>query len=230
VVVDERKIKDSGGIEMLLQKERELVVGYCQKLITNGLTKGTGGNISIFNRDQQLMAISPTGMDYFKTLPEDVVVLDLEGKRVDGAREPSSEYDMHRILYQKRQDIAAVVHTHSKYVTVLACLHWGLEPVHYLIGFAGKDVRCTAYKTFGTPELADVAFEGMKDRYAVLLGNHGLLAAGPDIVYAFNTAEEIEFCAEIYYKARVAGNPAILSESDMEVVMEKFKTYGQKQG
>ncbi|WP_455577551.1 L-fuculose-phosphate aldolase [Anaerosinus sp.] len=213
---------------MILRKERELVVEYGQKMVTSGLTTGTGGNLSIFNGTEQLFAISPSGLDYFKTEPEDVVILDLDGNVVDGKRKPSSEYDMHRIFYERRPKIGAVVHTHSKYSAILACLNWSIEPVHYLIGFAGKNVRCTAYEPFGSKELAISAFEGMKDRYAVLLGNHGLLTIGNDIDYAFNTAEEIEFCAEIYYKTKLAGNPVTLSSEQMDVVLEKFKTYGQK--
>lgn len=213
---------------MLLKEERNLVVEYGKKLITNGLTKGTGGNISIFNREKELMVISPSGIDYFKTQPEDVVVLNLKGEIVDGKRKPSSEYDMHKIFYEKREDISAVVHTHSTYSAILACLNWDIEPSHYLIGFAGKNVKCAKYQTFGTRELAESAFDGMQGRYAVLLGNHGLLTAGQDIAYAFNTAEEIEFCAEVYYKAKCAGNPVILSDGDMDIVLEKFKSYGQK--
>lgn len=213
---------------MLLQKEREQVVDYCRRLATHHLTKGTGGNISAYNREANLMAISPSGMDYFQTEPEDVVVLDLEGKVVEGRRVPSSEVDMHRVFYVERQDVDAVVHTHSTYATALACLHKGLPPVHYLIGFAGYDVRCTKYAPFGSPELARIAFEGMKDRYAVLLGNHGLLAAGPNMQYAFNTAEEIEFVCELYYRALNVGEPVLLSKEDMDVVLEKFKTYGQR--
>ena len=74
------------------------------------------------------MAISPSGMDYFRTEPEDVVVLDLEGRVVEGRRVPSSEVDMHRVLYAGREDVGAVVHTHSTCATTLACLHEGLPP------------------------------------------------------------------------------------------------------
>lgn len=214
---------------MLLQKERELIVEYGQRLITAGLTKGTGGNISIYNPKKQLMAISPSGLDYFKTLPEDVVVLDLEGHVADGGRKPSSESDMHRIFYRRRPNIQAVVHTHSLYAAVLACLHWDIEPVHYLIGFAGKRVKCAPYETFGTPELAEAAFAAMEDNYAVLLGNHGLLAVGPNLARAFQTAEETEFCAQIYYLTKTAGQPVILSDRQMDAALEKFKTYGQKE-
>lgn len=87
---------------MLLEKERELVVEYGKKLITAGLTRGTGGNISVINKKESLMAISPSGMDYFETEPEDVVIMDLEGEIVDGFRKPSSEWRMHLIFYQKR--------------------------------------------------------------------------------------------------------------------------------
>ena len=213
---------------MLLQQEREQVVEFCQKLITHGLTKGTGGNISVFNRRERLFAISPSGMDYFKTQPEDVVVLDLDGKVVDGKRVPSSEADMHRVFYVNREDVDAVVHTHSTYATTLACMHWDLPPVHYLIGFAGKGVRCVGYAPFGSWELAQIALEGAKDRYAVLLGNHGLLAMGPTIQYAFNTAEEIEFVCELYCRTKSLGDPVLLGEEDMKTVLEKFKVYGQR--
>lgn len=214
---------------MIMKKEREQVVEYCKKLITSNLTTGTGGNISVFNKELGLMAISPSGLDYFKTEPEDVVIMDLQGKIVDGKRKPSSEYEMHKIFYEKRPGIQAVVHAHSKYSAVLACLNWGIEATHYLIGFAGKDVRCTAYRSFGTRELAEAALEGMEDRYGVLLGNHGLLTCGPDINYAFSAAEETEFCAEVYYKAKLAGEPVILSNEEMDNILEKFKSYGQKE-
>ena len=213
---------------MLLREEREKVVEYCRMLTTHKLTKGTGGNISACDREKGLMAISPSGMDYFKTEPEDVVVLDLEGRVVEGRRIPSSEADMHRLLYIDRSDVNAVVHTHSTYATTLACMRWNLPAVHYLVGFAGLDVRCTPYATFGTPELAQLAREGMKGRFAVLLGNHGLLAAGPNMHYAFNVAEEIEFVCEIYWRSKAVGEPVLLDAGDMETVLEKFKTYGQR--
>lgn len=213
---------------MLLQKEREDVVKYCRKLIQANLTKGTGGNISILNREQGLFAISASGIDYFEMEAEDVVVMDINGKVVDGIRKPSSEHELHRIFYTKRNDIDAVVHTHCIYCTVLATNREILPASNYMIALAGKDVRCAEYASFGTIELANNAFEAMKDRKAVLLANHGLLAGSTDILNAFNIAEEIEFCAEVYVKARSIGKPVILDDKEMENMFEKFKTYGQK--
>ena len=211
---------------MLMEKERQEIVEHLKMLITHGLTKGTGGNISVFDPEKELMAISPSGMDYFTLTPEDIVIMDLHGNVVDGRRKPSREFEMHSIFYRERPEIRAVVHAHSTYSCVLACLNWGIEPCTYLIGSAGKNVRCTKYETFGTAELAQSALEGMKDRYAVLLGNHGLLAGGPDLPTAFDTAEETEFCAEIYYKCKAVGDPVLLNDAQMDVVLKKFETYG----
>lgn len=212
---------------MILLKERQEVVEYGKKLIESKLTKGTGGNLSIYNRKEGLMAISPSGIDYFEIKPEDVVVLDLDGNIADGDKKPSSELDMHRIFYRNREDIDAIIHTHTIFATTLSCLNISLPPVHYLVAFAGLNVRCAKYATFGTEELAKNALEAMEDRYAVLLANHGLLAGAKDLANAFNITEEIEYCAELYYRAKSIGEPVILPEEEMKLMLEKFKTYGQ---
>lgn len=213
---------------MLMKEERQLIVEYGKKLLTSGLTKGTGGNLSIFNRDKGLFAISPTGIDYFQTEPEDVVILSIDGEQVEGHRKPSSEVEMHRVFYERRTDIDAIIHTHTMYATTLACLNWSLPPVHYMVALAGLDVRCAKYATYGTKELAENAFEAMKDRKAVLLANHGLLAGANDLLNAFNITEEIEYCAELYYRTKSIGEPVILPEKEMILMLDKFKTYGQR--
>ncbi len=212
---------------MILEQERIQIVEYGKKLITSGLTKGTGGNLSIYNRERKLMAISPSGLDYFETAPEDVVIMDLEGNIVDGSRKPSSEFALHSIFYKNRSDINAVIHTHSVFSTVLATLREGLPASSYLVAYSGMDVRCAEYASFGSSELADNAYEAMKDRYAVFLANHGLVAGALDLPNAFNIAEEIEHCAEIYYRARSIGKPMILDEDEMRKMIKKFQTYGQ---
>jgi len=214
---------------MLMKDEREAIVEYCIKLTEHKLTKGTGGNISIFDREKKLMAISPSGLDYYQTKPEDVVVMDMNDNIIEGRRRPSTEYNLHRIFYLKRDDCNSVVHCHSMFSAVLACLRWPIPASHYMIALAGKDVRCAQYATFGTQELAENAFEAMKDRNAVLLANHGLLAVSKDLPNAFNIAEEIEFCAEIYYRSKCVGEPFILSDQEMELMDQKFNHYAKVQ-
>ena len=210
---------------MILQAEREMIVEYGKKLVETGLVVGSFGNLSIYNKASNLMAITPSGLDYLLMKPEDVVVLTLDGEKIDGERKPSSEYDMHRIFYQKRPGINAVVHTHSPFATTLACLNWSIEPLHYLVGYAGKDVPCIPYVQFGTYELAETALEAMAERYACLLGNHGLLACGGDMPYAFEVAQQMEFVAGLYYRAKTAGQPVLLNDAQIGAVLEGFKTY-----
>jgi L-fuculose-phosphate aldolase len=160
--------------KLLMREERELVREYGRKLIETGLTTGTGGNISIFNREKGLMAITPSGIDYMDIQAEDIVIMDLEGNTVDGDKRPSSEYDMHRVFYQNRDDVQAVVHTHCIYSTTISCLNWEIPSVHYLVAFCGEKVPCADYATYGTPELAGNAYKAMGKQYnATLLSNHG---------------------------------------------------------
>lgn len=156
-------------------KERELLVEYGNKLMEYGLTKGTGGNLSIYDETKGYMIITPSGIEFDKLTPEDMVVMDLDGKIISGEKKPSSEYMMHTMIYKDRKDIKSVVHAHTMYATVISCLRETLPAVHYMIALAGKDVRCAKYATFGTEELAINAVEAMKDRNAVLLANHGII-------------------------------------------------------
>ena len=103
-----------------VQEERELVVEYGKKMSAARLSTGTSGNISIYNAEKGLVALSPSGMDYFSTTPEDVVILDLDAKVVDGKRKPSSEWALHTTFYKHKPHARAVVHTHSVYCTTLA--------------------------------------------------------------------------------------------------------------
>jgi L-fuculose-phosphate aldolase len=213
---------------VLLEKERAQIVRFGKKLLAARLTSGTGGNLSILNRERNLIAISPSGVAYEEMVPSDVAVVDGDGTTVEGSRKPSSELDFHQALYRKRSDITAVVHTHSVYATTMACLNWEIPAVHYLVAFSGHKVPLAPYATFGTPELARNVAEHIGECNALLLANHGLVAIGANLDTAFAVADEIELVARIYYQAKSIGQPVILPEEEMSKVIEKFATYGQK--
>ena len=209
----------------MMEYEKEQVVRYGKKLIDRRLTTGSGGNISVYNREKNLVAISPSGLDYYETTPEDIVILDMDGNLVEGKHRPSSEAGMHLAFYKNRADVSGIVHTHSKFATAIACMGWELPAVHYLIGMAGHRVKCTGYATYGSDELAKKALETIGDSNAVLLANHGLIALGEDVDRAFSTAEHLEFVSEVYYLTKTLGTPNILSDEDMDEVMKKFGTF-----
>lgn len=214
---------------MILQEERELVVEYGIKMCELGLTSGTFGNVSVYNPDRGLMAICPSGMDYYRTLPEDVVVLTPDGEKVDGTAKPSSEYDLHRIFYQMRSGITGVIHTHSIFATTCACMHWSIESVHYNIAYSGYDVPCIPFVRPGTYELAQMVFDAMgDDHFACLLGNHGLLAVGADIAYALDVAEQIEYVAHLYYNTRLAGGGKSLAPEQVQPFVDAYPSYRKK--
>ena len=212
---------------MLMLPQRQQIVEYGRKMVQSGLTTGSGGNLSILSAPDNLIAISPSGIDYNDVTVADVVVVDRSGKVVDGERKPSSELGFHLALYAARPEVEAVVHTHSVYATTLACLHWELPAVHYLVAFSGDKVPLAPYATFGSPELADNIIESIGSYNAVLLANHGLVAVGTDMKNCFNVAEEIELVARIYYQTKTVGQPVLVGDEEMQRVVEKFSHYGQ---
>ena len=216
-------------MSLLLQREREQVVEYCLKMSSKKLSTGTSGNISIKNNQNGLIAISPSGMDYYSMKPEDIVILNQDGSIAEGNRKPSSEWRLHIDFYRAKPDIFAIVHTHSIYCTTMACLGLPLKAVHYAIASSGvSEIPVATYQTFGTQELSDSAVQASKDSRGVLLQNHGMLACGGDIHEAFSLAENMEFCAEIQWRCMAVGQPNILNHEQMSEVFEQFKTYGQR--
>lgn len=207
---------------------KQELIAYGKKLVQAGLTKGTGGNLSVYDHERQLMAITPSGIDFFEIREDDIVTLDATGAVVEGVRTPSSEWQMHLETYLARPELSAVIHAHTTYATALAIDREPLRATHYMVAVAGKDVRVADYATYGTPELAHNAVEAMRDRRAVLLANHGILAGAEDLLNAFNIIEEVEYCAKVYCIAKSVGTPVVLPDEEMDLMAEKFKTYGQR--
>ncbi len=213
---------------MLLGKERSRIVHFGMRLLEAGLTTGTGGNLSVFDRREGLIAISPSGIEYGEMKEAHVPIVDCDGAVVEGQCKPSSELGFHLALYRQRPDIDAVVHTHSVYATTMACLNWEIPAVHYLVAFSGHKVPLAPYATFGTPELAAGVADAIGEHNAVLLANHGLVSVGRDLAAAFAVAEEIELVARIYYQAKCIGEPVILPKEEMSKVIDRFADYGKK--
>lgn len=215
---------------MMMKEAREKIVVFGKRMQADGLTLGTAGNISIFDPESRLMAISPSGIPYDKTTPEDIVILDLEGNVVEGDRKPSSEYLLHAAFYRTDSEARAVVHTHSMYCTILACMGEPLRSVHYAIAEAQTDeIPLVPYHTYGTPELAQAAAKALeKPGRGLLLANHGMCAYGPSIESAYGLAMTMEWCAQVQWRCMAGGKMNVLSHEEMQVVMEHYKTYGQK--
>ena len=213
---------------MILEKEREKIVETGKRMIDARLTTGTGGNLSIFNRQENLIAIKPSGVPYQSMRAQDVVVLRPDGERVDGVLKPSSETKFHLAIYQARPDVDAILHSHQVHATTIACMGIELPAVHYLLAFSGDKVPLAPYATFGTQALSDNILSVLGNYKACLLENHGLITLGASLDEAFDTAEALELVAQIYIQAKSIGEAKILNSEQMNVVIEKFKTYGKQ--
>jgi L-fuculose-phosphate aldolase len=194
-----------------------------------GINRGKSGNVSarISVDGSDGFLITPTGLAYDATTPDDIVAMTIDGT-AHGDRHPSSEWRFHRDLYRAREEFRAIVHAHAPFATTLACLRRSIPAFHYMVAMAGgRDIRCAPYATFGSAELAAHVVAAMAGRRACLLANHGIIAAGADLASALALAVEVEGLAEMYWRALQLGEPVILSDAEMDAVVAKFRTYGQ---
>jgi L-fuculose-phosphate aldolase len=204
---------------------RRAVLDTSRALSTLGLNRGAAGNVSARLGDTFL--ITPTGLRYEHATSDDIVALRMDGSW-EGPRRPSSEWRFHRDIYFARAQAGAVVHAHSPFATALACVGHDIPAFHYMIArFGGNTVRCAPYATFGSQALSDHALAALAGRCACLLANHGMIVFGAGLEEALALAIELETLCEQYWRALQAGNPKLLSDEEMAVVLEKFATYGQ---
>ena len=204
------------------------VVRTAQALDAAGFCPSKSGNVSVLHGERVL--ITPSGLPYAAMLPDDIVEIDLEGRRTGGSeRKASSEWPFHAAIYKARPDATAIVHTHSPYATALSCARRDIPAFHYMIALGGgADIRCADYATFGTQALADNAVAALEGRRAVLLANHGVITIGQTLAGAQTLAGEVENLARQYLALLAAGlDPVILDAPEMERVTAQFKGYGR---
>ncbi|AXG09834.1 class II aldolase/adducin family protein [Haloplanus rubicundus] len=215
--------------DLLHGAERTAVSDLGRELLAQGLTTGTGGNLSQLCADGETVAISPSGVPYGDVTAADVPLVALDGEQVAGDFDASSETPMHTALYRRRDDIGGVVHTHSPYASTFAALGDPIPASHYLIAFAGDRVPVAGYDRPGSEELAELAAETMGTEYdACLLQNHGTITVGETAEAAFEVALMVEYCARIHYQAISVGEPIILPDEEVDRLRSLFEGYGQR--
>lgn len=207
-----------------LQLRSELI-DTCHRMVASGLTFGTSGNASV-RLDADALLITPSGVPYDSLQPDDIVRLEFNGEAI-GRYAPSSEWRFHRDILRNRDDIHAVVHTHSPKATALACQRQDIPAFHYVVAVAGgRSIRCSDYAIFGSEMLSKHVLDALGDRFACLMANHGQIALGQNLEAAFMMAGEVETLADMYWHARQDGDIVLLSDAEMYEVIEKFKSYG----
>lgn len=208
------------------KKLRQSVVDAALEMNRAGLSAGRSGNVSARFGDGML--ITPSGLAYENTAPDDIVYVAADGSYDADQRLPSSEWNFHLAVYKVRPDRNALVHCHSLHATALACLERSIPAFHYMVARAGgKDIPCVPYATYGTVELANHVAKGLSNRDACLLAHHGQVALGDTLRDALELAHEVEVLASQFILALSVGTPNLLADDEMSLMVQKFKAYGK---
>lgn len=211
-----------------MREEREALVRQVRRLGELGLLPITAGNVSV-RLDAERMLITPSGLDYATIEPTDLAVVRLADASHEGPYAPSSETPLHTGIYRTDADVNAVVHTHSRFATTLACLGWELPPIHYYLTTISPDGRVPVapYGLYGSAELTANVVGTLRDSgsAACLLANHGAIAVGPSLDRAAARAIVLEEVAMLYHQARQVGEPALLNQDQVAEVADKIVGY-----
>jgi L-fuculose-phosphate aldolase len=202
---------------------RGAVAAACKRLAAARLVIGTQGNVSA--RSGELVAITPTGAALAEVEPEQVAIVDLDGRPVAPGPEPASELALHLAIY-RRYGSGAVVHTHAPVATALSLVLDELPCVHYEMVALGGTVRVAPYATFGTPELAEATLEALEGRSVALMANHGAIAYGPDLDAAMQQSDLLEWACQLYWRAAAIGTPRTLDASEQLEFIEAVARRG----
>jgi L-fuculose-phosphate aldolase len=190
---------------------------------------GTSGNLSVRLNDQRLL-VTPTGVSKFLLRSADMVIVDLQGRQLDGYRKVTSEVSMHLAVYRHRDDVTAVIHSHPPVATAFACVGRGLDEMlcQEAVMTLGV-VPLATYATTGTEEVAASLAPFIPDHDAILMANHGAVSYGGTLLQAFQKMEIVEHLAQIALVAHQLGAPRILKHEQVKHLREAKTRYLQTQ-
>lgn len=217
------------GIASQSLREEVLTTGLL--LLEKGLVTGTWGNISV-RIDDNLFAVTPSGRNYRTLQTQDILIVNSTGQIVDGHLTPSSELPLHLAVYAARDDVRAIVHTHSVFASACAVARRPIPPIiEDLVQLAGGEISVSQYALPGTLELAKNAIKALSQKFAVLLANHGVVACGKTLNEAMTAAELVEKAAQIFCLSQLLGGAVTLSEEDVAGMHSFYiEHYRQRQG
>ena len=201
------------------------LVRYGKRLYRLGFTPGTSGNLSV-RLDGEYVLATPTGTSKSLLTKDDMVIVDLDGNQVAGSKKVTSEIGMHLAIYQRRDDISAVVHSHPPISTAFACAGRALDkPLCSEAIMTLGSVPLAPYATTGTHEVADSLADFIPDHEAILLANHGVVTYGKSILDAFMKMETVEHFAQINLIVDQLGSPTLIGQDKVDALLQAKLRY-----
>ena len=214
----------------MLEALRQQLYELHLELPKNRLVAWTSGNVSARDAQSGLVVIKPSGVRYEHLRPEHMVVVDLDGRVVEGGLKPSSDTASHLYIYRHRPDVNGVVHTHSPYATAFAAVGRSI-PV-YLTAIAdefGAPIPCAGFALIGDEDIGRQVVEQIGTSPAVLLKNHGVFTIGPTAQAAVKAAVMVEDVARAVWLALQIGQPDEIPAEDVAKLHHRYtQVYGQR--
>lgn len=214
---------------MIIEKLRREVCELHLELPRNNLVVWTGGNISARDPESGLVVIKPSGVLYSDLTPDKMVVLDLDGKIVDGVLKPSSDTATHLYIYRQRQDVNGIVHTHSPFATAFAAVGKPIPPVLTAIcdEFGGA-IPIGGFAPIGDEAIGKEIVRSIGDSPAILMQNHGVFTVGSSARSAVKAAVMVEDAARTVYYSLQLGEPIPIPDEMVSRLHKRYKEqYGQ---
>jgi len=215
----------------LLESLRKELWRLHLELPKNNLVTWTGGNVSARDPETGYVGIKPSGVRYEDLQPEHIVIVDLDGQRVEGDLKPSSDTASHLYIYRHRPDVNGIVHTHSRYATGFAAL--GRPIPVYLTAMAdefGGPIPCGEFALIGGEDIGRVVVKSIGNSRAVLLKNHGVFTIGPTAEAAVKAAVMTEDVAHTVWIALQLGQPDEIALEDVAKLHHRYThVYGQQE-
>ncbi len=213
---------------MLLEQLRESVCKCNQDLPKYGLVVMTSGNVSGRDPETGLIVIKPSGLSFDDLTPASMVVVDLAGKVIEGDLNPSTDTDTHLYVYQRMPDVFGIVHTHSTYASSFAVLGQPIPPCLTTCGMLGGEIPLGGYAPIGGEDIGQEIVDKIGRAKAIVMQNHGVFTIGDSAQHATKMAIEVEEIAKITHLAMQRGEPIILSEDQIDYMVDLYMyNYGQ---
>lgn len=207
---------------------KKKIIDTCKKLLDDGHVIGSAGNVSVRVKydDDELILITPSNVNYDNMKSDDILLIDFNGKVVQGVRNPSVEKHLHLGIYKAREDVNAIIHSHGLYSTILSTINLSLPPVmEELVPYLGGEIACAKYGEAGTEELAEIVLGNLEEKNAVILANHGNICCGSHLEGAYTVLQYLERGAKVYYLAKLIKDPNLLPEDTIDYEKDIFEIF-----
>jgi len=226
-VFHDKKVKSSefkGSFDIMKQD----IVNICTRLLNDGHVIGSAGNVSarVKKDGEEFVLITPSNVNYVEMKSSDILLIDFEGKVIEGERNPSVEKQLHLGIYKSREDINAIIHSHGIYSTILSTLNLSLPPViEELVPYLGGEIECAEYGEAGSEELAESVINRLGEKNALILANHGNICCGSHLEGSYTVLEYLERGSKIYYLAKLLKDPNLLPDDTIEFEKDIFEIF-----